>query len=117
MLQLKPKVLKYKRFPSITQYCGLITGHCVVHQLCLAEERHSLNSCGPFQFGSGGELLCPICGRASSRRDNLERHIRSHLGDKPFKCPFCSFRSQLKWNMKSHIERRHSQTCATPSQQ
>ncbi|KAK8394191.1 hypothetical protein O3P69_006403 [Scylla paramamosain] len=69
------------------------------------------------KFGSGGELHCPICGRASSRRDNLERHIRSHLGDKPFKCPFCSFRSQLKWNMKSHIERRHPQNCATPHQQ
>ncbi|KAG0721087.1 Protein tramtrack, alpha isoform [Chionoecetes opilio] len=69
------------------------------------------------EFGSGGELHCPICGRASSRRDNLERHIRSHLGDKPFKCPFCSFRSQLKWNMKSHIERRHPQTCAPPHHQ
>ncbi|XP_064091892.1 longitudinals lacking protein, isoforms A/B/D/L-like isoform X2 [Macrobrachium nipponense] len=56
-----------------------------------------------------GELCCPICGKASSRRDNLERHIRSHLGDKPFQCPFCNFRSQLKWNMKSHIERRHHQ--------
>ncbi|KAK4312680.1 hypothetical protein Pmani_015915 [Petrolisthes manimaculis] len=65
-----------------------------------------------YQFGTGsGELHCPICGRTSSRRDNLERHIRSHLGDKPFRCPFCSFRSQLKWNMKSHIERRHPQSC------
>ncbi|ROT74427.1 broad-complex core protein isoforms 1/2/3/4/5 isoform X2 [Penaeus vannamei] len=69
------------------------------------------------KYPATGDLLCPICGRASSRRDNLERHIRSHLGDKPFKCPFCSFRSQLKWNMKSHIERRHPQSCQPPPPQ
>lgn len=60
-------------------------------------------------IGLNGELMCPICGRCSSRRDNLDRHIRSHLGDKPFKCPFCPFRAQLKYNMKTHVERRHPQ--------
>ncbi|XP_069953332.1 protein jim lovell isoform X2 [Cherax quadricarinatus] len=86
------------------------------HNLQTTAASHNPLSHHQQKFGAGGELHCPICGRASSRRDNLERHIRSHLGDKPFKCPYCTFRSQLKWNMKSHIERRHPHTCITSSQ-
>lgn len=55
----------------------------------------------------GGQLRCPVCGRASSRRDHLKRHMLIHTGEKPHKCPFCPFRSLLKWNVKSHMQRRH----------
>ena len=56
----------------------------------------------------GGQLRCPVCGRPSSRRDHLRRPMRIHTGEKPHKCPYCPFRSLLKWNVKSHMQRRHS---------
>ncbi|KAF8778765.1 Zinc finger protein 208 like protein [Argiope bruennichi] len=35
---------------------------------------------------------CDICNKAFNRKDNLERHLRVHTGEKPFKCTFCSRR-------------------------
>ncbi|EXJ87697.1 hypothetical protein A1O1_04622 [Capronia coronata CBS 617.96] len=32
---------------------------------------------------------CSICGRTFAKNDHLERHIRSHTKEKPFKCTIC----------------------------
>jgi KRAB domain-containing zinc finger protein len=32
---------------------------------------------------------CDICGEVFSQNGNLQTHIRTHIGDKPYKCDIC----------------------------
>ncbi|XP_042875630.1 longitudinals lacking protein, isoforms H/M/V-like isoform X16 [Penaeus japonicus] len=50
---------------------------------------------------------CPLCGKhfprvASSWRQKLERHLLTHTGEKPYRCPYCPHRSGRKDSIKRH---------------
>lgn len=44
----------------------------------------------------------------------MERHIRVHSKEKPFKCVFCDFRSKWKGDLNRHIQRYHSNEQTLP---
>lgn len=55
-------------------------------------------------------MLCPVCGKVISgrnKRQNLQYHLITHTGHKPFKCPYCPHRANRSDNMKIHVRTRH----------
>lgn len=59
---------------------------------------------------SGGQkkpFVCPLCGQAFTRRDNLANHIKTHTGDRPFMCQYCQKCFSRKDYLKQH-ERIHT---------
>nr|XP_027228094.1 zinc finger protein 568-like [Penaeus vannamei] len=46
---------------------------------------------------------CPYCSYASAMKTNLNNHIRTHTGEKPFLCPHCPLRFSQKGSLQTHI--------------
>ena len=49
---------------------------------------------------------CHICGSSVSRA-NLQRHIRTHTGEKLYGCPNCSYRTGDRSNLRRHYTSVH----------
>ncbi|EPY83996.1 zinc finger protein 408-like protein [Camelus ferus] len=50
---------------------------------------------------TGEAHLCP-CGRAYTLATKLRRHLKSHLADKPYRCPTCGMGYTLPQSLKRH---------------
>ncbi|XP_045621806.1 protein bric-a-brac 2 isoform X11 [Procambarus clarkii] len=57
--------------------------------------------------GGGLSVICPVCGKVISRRDNLRVHMRTHTGEKPYACPHCPHRSKTGGNLRKHVRSIH----------
>lgn len=84
-------------------------------QLAMPFEGDSLGlRCLP---GNGSELGCPFCGfisRGKNFRQNLQNHLLTHTGEKPYQCSECPMRCLKKSNLKRHMQRQHHTLTSLP---
>lgn len=55
-------------------------------------------------------VACDICNKrfiGINRKYLLKRHKITHSGEKPFHCPYCNHKANIKQNLDVHIKRRH----------
>uniref|UniRef100_A0A3Q3IWZ3 C2H2-type domain-containing protein n=1 Tax=Monopterus albus TaxID=43700 RepID=A0A3Q3IWZ3_MONAL len=49
-----------------------------------------------------GKYVCTYCGRPCAKPSVLQKHIRSHTGERPFPCDPCGFSFKTKSNLYKH---------------
>ncbi|XP_012987780.1 gastrula zinc finger protein XlCGF57.1-like isoform X2 [Esox lucius] len=47
---------------------------------------------------------CPDCGKDFTQANKLERHLRTHTGERPYQCSVCGMRFNQKGNLKTHFK-------------
>ena len=68
-----------------------------------------LGTAGGGLGASGGPTphSCRYCNKAFYGNVDLARHERTHTGEKPFACTFCSYRSAQLGNLQRHVKSVH----------
>lgn len=54
--------------------------------------------------------MCPVCGKTAqgrNRRQNMDNHMLTHTGERPFQCTLCTYRASQHGNLKRHIRAVH----------
>ncbi|XP_041933172.1 zinc finger protein 516 isoform X1 [Alosa sapidissima] len=56
------------------------------------------------------KYVCPVCGKSFSQPSHYRTHMRSHTGERPFRCRYCPYSASQKGNLKTHVQTVHRVT-------
>lgn len=64
----------------------------------------------------GGDHKCPVCQATFTRPQHVARHMRSHTGDRPYKCQYCGDQFARSDLLSRHINKCHANEKPVPTQ-
>ncbi|KAH7929236.1 hypothetical protein BV22DRAFT_1003039 [Leucogyrophana mollusca] len=56
----------------------------------------------------GGDHKCPVCQATFTRPQHVARHMRSHTGDRPYKCQYCGDQFARSDLLSRHVNKCHA---------
>ncbi|KIM37314.1 hypothetical protein M413DRAFT_277287 [Hebeloma cylindrosporum] len=63
----------------------------------------------------GGDHKCPVCQATFTRPQHVARHMRSHTGDRPYKCQFCGDQFARSDLLSRHVNKCHASEKPLPA--
>ncbi|XP_068976003.1 zinc finger protein 676-like [Bombus flavifrons] len=96
--------------PTVTEASELRSERCSYEANYFGSGRKSTRICRNKSTDPlGGRYKCSKCSKSYRWKHHLVEHVKASCGQKKAECcPYCSYRSNRKWNLKSHMKRIHT---------
>lgn len=59
------------------------------------------------KYKTGAGVSCTYCGKWFAFKADADRHLRTHTGERPFKCHLCSYAAAQRITLVTHISCKH----------